>query len=194
MDVLNRAYIGVRLSPSLQQQLVQVQTSLRHRAGSDAVRWIPPAEMLLTIMTLGELSVASLQNIARQLPPILANYATMELCVEGLVGQPNNLQPRFVSCGLTGDVEQLTRMHNELEMRLKPFLQSYESKPFQPLISLGRIKMESEQSRTDLGRAIKMAHLGQVAPLSVSTVELLRIASTGAGPTFMPIESYQLRQ
>jgi len=123
---------------------------------------------------------------------MIGTFPPLKLSLEGLTGAPSNLQPRFIGTGITGDVAQLTTIHNQLEAKLLPVLRDYQAKPFQPRVDLGRIKIESEQNRTALGRAIKMAQLGTVATFDVPAIELLRNVTTTSGPSLELIKSYSL--
>lgn len=157
------------------------------------VRWIPPNELQLTIMALGELTAATLQQIQGLAGQIVPAYPRMTLCIEGLGGTPNNIQPRFLWCGVTGGIDALSRLQQALEGRFAPLLRDYQVKPFQPHLDLGRIRIESEQNRTALGRAIKMAQVGVVGDVPVNAIELLRSETTNLGPTLVALASYPLQ-
>jgi len=192
MDALNRTFIGVRLPLSLLPKVAEIQQVIRYRAGADVVRWIPNQELQLTVMALGELSLPIVEQVQRIAGPMFGLFPQLKLNLEGLVGAPSNLQPRFIGAGITGDVAALTTIHNQLEAKLIPILREYQAKPFQPHVDLGRIKIESEQNRTALGRAIKMAQLGQVASFDVPALELMRTVTSAAGPSLELIKSYPL--
>lgn len=192
MDALNRTYIGIRLPSSLYPKIAELQTSIRQKGGSDVVRWIPNTELQITVMALGEVSLPNLEQIQRIVGPMFALFRPLCISLEGLVGAPNNLQPRFLSMGVTGDVAELTAIHNQLEAKLLHILRDYAAKPFQPHMDLGRIKIESEQNRTALGRALRMLQIGCLATIEVPALELLRATSSTMGPTLELIQSYRL--
>jgi len=192
MDDLNRTFVGIRLPADVQSKLAEVQQVVRHRAGSDVVRFANPHELQLVILALGELTVATLDQVHRTITPLLPQFRPFELTVDGLGGSPSMLQPRFVWAGIGGDVAELTKLHNIIEANLISILRDYHARPFQPHIDLGRMKIESEQNRTALGRAIKMSQVGYVASLNVSSIETFRSTATPAGPTLEPITIYRL--
>src|SRR2546421_11617611 len=192
MDALNRTFIAIRVPLSLLPKIAEVQQTIRYRAGADVVRWIPNPELQIVVMALGEVSLPSLEQIQRIIGPMMGTFPPLKLALEGLVGSPSNLQPRFIAVGVTGDVPALTNIHNQLEAKLLPVLRDHVTKPFQPHVDLGRIKIESEQNRTALGRAIKMAQLGNVASFDVNAIELLRNVTTATGPSLELIKSYSL--
>ena len=192
MDALNRTFIGIRLPHTLLPKIGEIQQVIRYRAGADVVRWIPNPELQILVMPLGELTLPTLQQIQQIIGPIIASCPPLTLNLEGLIGTPSNLQPRFIGAGITGDVAPLIAVQKQLEARLIPLLRDYQAKPFQPHVDLGRIKIESEQNRTALGRAIKMAQLGNVATFDVPAIELLRNVTSVAGPSLDLVKSYAL--
>jgi 2'-5' RNA ligase len=192
MDMLNRSSIGLKMPPEVQQALADVQVQIRRKAGAELVRWTPPSELCLTMLTLGELTPPTLARIAATIGPIIIRYPALQLGLEGLGGSPTTLQPRFIWAGVSGDLSSLFQLHGELERAVKGVLPEYEPITFEPQVPLGRLKQQSEQDRTALGRAIRVAAVGQIAPLTIEAIELLRYAVTTAGPTLVPVESYRL--
>lgn len=192
MQELNRVSIGFRVPPDVQQKLADAQLALKHKGGGDVVRWVPPSELQLTIMHLGEISLYALEQVKTAIGSSLAVYHQMNLNLEGLAGSPNNLQPRFVWTAVTGDVEELTKIHNHLERLLMHLLREYNAKPFVPHLDLGRIKIESEHNRTALGRAIKMVAMGMIGSFRVDKIELMRAVTTSAGPSLELLQAYPL--
>jgi 2'-5' RNA ligase len=71
-----------------------------------------------------------------------------------------------------------------------PLLPNYQAKGFQGHVDLGRIKIESEQNRTALGRAIKMSPTGCIWRQQVTQFELFRSTTTSMGPQLVTDASY----
>ena len=192
MEELNRTFIGIRLSQDVQSKLGETQLTLRHKAGSDVLRFNPPATIQIVIIPLGELLVGTFDQVRRTLPNLVSQLRPFQLAVEGLGGTPSNLQPRFVWAGLTGDINQLVALHNTLENGLRPMLPNDQPKPFVPHIDIARIKIESEQNRTTVGRALRMLQIGCLANLNVSQIELFRSTTSAAGPELVSEGTFAL--
>lgn len=182
MQELNRTFVGIRLPGETQQKLAEIQMTIRHKAGSDVVRFNNTAELQLVLIPLGELTVLSFDNVKKALPAVATQFQPFSITIEGLGGTPSNLQPRFVWAGIGGAVDDVIRLHNTLERSLMPMLPGYQAMPFKPHVDLGRMKVESEANRTALGRAIRMAQIGLIAELRVSQFELFRSTATTLGP------------
>ncbi|MEQ1932613.1 MAG: hypothetical protein ABL962_01855, partial [Fimbriimonadaceae bacterium] len=134
MDVLNRCALVIRLPAELERALGEVQINVRKRAGGDLVRWTPTTELVLTLVSLGEISAGQIVQIDATVGPIIQRFGRMKFALDGLGGSPTNLQPRFVWAAATGDVEPLTRLTAELERALAPLLRNHEVKDFEARI------------------------------------------------------------
>lgn len=193
MDILNRCALAIRLPAEIQQTLGEAQIQIRRRAGGDLVRWTPVTELVLTIVSLGELGPGQIVQVDQTVRPMIAQCPCLDLNLSGLGGSPTNLQPRYVWIGVGGQVETLTKLHNWLEPALTPILPDHEAREYQATVPLGRLKQESEQNRSALGRALRVAGVDQIGSFRATEVEMIRYAATGAGVTLLTVNSYPLR-
>ena len=191
MGPLVRCFIGIRIPDSFWPKLQETQMQIRRKAANDVCRWNGQAEMLLTLCALGEQQWQTVQRASGAVGPICAKYAALTLRLEGLQGLPNNNQPRFVYVGVAGDTDALRRLREEIARALGPLLPPTE-KEFEPRIMLGRLKVESEQARTALGRALRMSPAESVGEWKAGDVQLLRTDATTAGVTYQTIEKFTL--
>jgi 2'-5' RNA ligase len=192
MQELNRAFVGIRLPAAAQQKLAETQLTLRHKAGSDVLRFSSTEEMHIVLMSLGELNMATFEMVKGTLPKAAAGFKPFAITIEGLGGTPSNLQPRFIWAGIGGNVAELTRLHNETERWMLQVARSYQPTPFKAHVDLGRIKTESEANRTALGRALRMTQVGVIFDLQVSQIELFRSTATTQGPHLVSYGTYAL--
>jgi 2'-5' RNA ligase len=192
MDILNRCSIVIRIPAELQADLAELQLQIRRRAGADLVRWTPSNELVLTLLSLGEIGVGQMAQIAATLPTIASRHRALDLQLEGLGGSPNNLQPRLLWVGVGGDVLGLAQLQQAIEHAVAPLVPHQELRQFQAQVPIGRLKQESEANRSALGRAVRMAQIGSVGAFTAPAVELIRMAATSAGPTIVTVESFAL--
>ncbi len=192
MDALNRCSLVVRLSAELQSAIGEAQLQIRKRAGADLVRWTPTHELVFPLVSLGEISVGQVAQVAATVGPIVAQYPSGQVALEGLGGTPNNLQPRSLWIGMSGDLSGLERFAQELECAVMPIVPHHESRPLQSHIPIGRLKQESESTRSALGRAVRVAQIGSMGVLPIREVELIRMASTSTGPTIVTVQAFPL--
>lgn len=192
MDLLNRASIALRLPEDVGQALAEVQKTIRWRAGADGMRWTPVSEMHVSIVSLGEVSMSAFMRVREAVAPEFAKFGPIKLRVVGVGGSPTNLQPRFLWAGLEGELEKLKFVHERIEWVVKPLCPDHETRPFEPHIALGRLKTQEERERTALGRAIKIAAIGDIAEFTATHAELIRATVSTAGPTLVTEQSYKL--
>lgn len=190
MDVLNRTSLVLRLPAQVQEAVGEAQTQIRRKAGSDLVRWTPSAELVITLLSLGEISPGQIAQAMSLAGPVVARYPVPSVVLDGLGGSPTNLQPRYLWIGLGGDAPALTQMVQELERALLPILPGHEARGFQAHLPIGRIKQETEANRSSLGRAVRVAGIAEVASFRPSEVELVRASSTSMGPTLVTVQSF----
>lgn len=192
MDALNRCSLVIRLPADLQNAFGDAQMQIRKRAGADLVRWTPTTEFVFTLVSLGEISVVQIAQVAAMVGPIVAQYPRGQVALEGLGGSPNNLQPRTLWIGMAGDLTGLEQFAQELERAIMPIVPHHEARSLQAHIPIGRLKQESEANRSALGRAVRMAQIGSIGVLPIHEVELIRMATTSAGPTIVTVQAFPL--
>jgi 2'-5' RNA ligase len=191
MGPLVRCFIGIRIPDSFWPKLQETQMQIRRKAATDVCRWNNQNELLLTLCAIGEQQWGMVQRAVTVLAPVCARHSILNLRLEGLMGMPNNNQPRFVAVGVAGDVDPLRRLREDLARSVGPMLPPTE-KEFVPHVLLGRLKVESEQARTALGRAVRMSPVESLGEWQVSEIQLLRTDATTAGVQYQPIEKFAL--
>lgn len=192
MDALNRTSLVIRIPSDVQAALVDVQNQIRRRAGADLIRWTPATELVFTLVSLGEISVGQIAQLSATLGPVVAQFPTFDLSLEGVGGSPNNLQPRFLWAGLVAQGGGLDQLNQALERACAPIVPHHEARNVQAHVPIGRLKQESESNRSALGRAIRMAQIGAIGSFRADHVELARMATTSAGPTLVAVQQFPL--
>ncbi|MEA2551885.1 MAG: 2,3-cyclic 3-phosphodiesterase [Fimbriimonadaceae bacterium] len=191
MGPLVRCFVGIRIPHSFWPKLQETQMQIRRKTVQDVCRWHSQPELLLTLCALGEQQWDMVKRATTVLGPVCAKYPSLNLQLEGLQGLPNNNQPRFVAVGVTGDVDALKRLREEIARAVGPMLPPTE-KEFAPQVMLGRLKVESEQARTALGRSVRMSPPEVLGTWQAGSVEALRTEATSTGVMYHTIESFPL--
>ena len=94
-----RAFVAVRMSESVEESVAETIDELRHP--NDGVRWVPRANLHITLKFLGP-SVDShrLQQLTAGLRQLAAKTAPFELAAAGLGAFPDLEHPRAIWVGL----------------------------------------------------------------------------------------------
>ncbi|MBS1718341.1 MAG: hypothetical protein JSS72_11480 [Armatimonadetes bacterium] len=192
MDALNRVVIGVKAPAEVGRKVEEVQLLYKRRLMGEQMRWTVSSELVLTLVTLGELRVDQIARAGALLEPVLQGVPKMTFRVDGLTGTPNVLQPRFLEAILKGPVEELSAFQKRLMGAMVPVIGVQETKPWLPTFTIGRLSKEAEQSRLNLGRVLKTVPAGDMGEFPINEICLLQYASSGAGVTVSPIRSFPL--
>lgn len=191
MGPLVRCYVGIRIPPTFWPKIQETQLNVKRKTVMDVSRWIGQNEILLSLCNLGEQQWDMVKRATSVLGPICAKAAPLNLRLEGLQGLPNNNQPRYVAANVQGDVQRLRILREEIARALAPMLPATE-REFVPNVVLGRLKMESEQARTALGRAVRMIPAEVIGSWTADSVEVLRTDTAAMGVIYQTIERFPL--
>jgi len=191
MGPLVRCFIGIRIPHTLWPKIQETQVQIRKKAATDVCRWSGQNDILLTLCALGEQPWDMVQRAVGAIRPVCDRYAPLNLNLEGLQGIPNNNQPRYVAVQAGGDLDALKRLREEIARAIGPLLPASE-KEFVPNVVLGRLKAESEQGRTALGRAVRMTPPENLGTWTANEVQLLRTDATSTGVQYQVIEKFGL--
>ena len=173
MIELARLTIGVRLPASFTPTLQELQTTIRRKAIVD-MRWVAHTEFILPLIILGEVSPGVLPRLEATISEVCAKSQPIHLNLKGLVGLPNQVQPRYACVGLEGDTAGFEAFHGKLVQALAPVIHLPEGRLYQPMITLGRLRQESEQTRVALGRGMRVIQPPEIGTLVFDHLDLLK--------------------
>ncbi len=136
-----RIFIAVPLSTEVRALLNEIQDRLRS-FGAD-VKWTAVPGIHLTLKFLGEMDPADLPRLATSLREASSSARPFELRLCGLGGFPDLRHPRVLWCGLAGDIPQLESLQKNVERACLDVGFPREERPFQPHLTLGRVRGKS---------------------------------------------------
>jgi 2'-5' RNA ligase len=179
-----RAFIAIELDDAVRTAVAEVLRSLRTGPGGDAVRWVPPENLHVTLRFLGDIAPAQVPAIAGVLGEVAAGQRPFQLRLGRVAGFPSARRPRVVSCqvGPRAPLEQLAQAVERAVVKLgfEP-----EKRRFRPHLTLGRVR----------GRA----HPAVTAPVTaagesqcVDAIALFRSRLGRSGATHTPLERIAL--
>ena len=110
MDTL-RAFIAIELPEEARRNLDEVEKRFQSLIGDSArraVRWVPSANMHLTLKFLGEMPKANVQPLVDMLEAATARSAAFDFTIEGTGAFPNTRRPRVIWAGANAPSELLS--------------------------------------------------------------------------------------
>jgi RNA 2',3'-cyclic 3'-phosphodiesterase len=136
-----RTFIAVPLSMEARALLSELQAKMRS-FGAD-VRWTAISSIHLTLKFLGEIEPAELPRLVTLLRAASASEPSFTLSLRGLGGFPNLRNPRVFWCGLEGELQPLASLQQKVEQACLVAGFAPEERPFQPHLTLGRVRGKS---------------------------------------------------
>ncbi|MCP5096660.1 MAG: RNA 2',3'-cyclic phosphodiesterase [Chloroflexi bacterium] len=174
-----RAFIGIHLPKSVQDALLTVRRQLSAQLPVRSVRWVQPDRMHLTVRFLGDTAVSHLSQIAAGLDQICASQTAMQLQLSELGCFPSQRRPRVIWAGLVGDVPKLQIVRTAIDEMLLPLGWEKDKRPFNPHLTLGRVKEPYKVAR------VKWESEVEQAILAVTAVHLIESQLKPSGPEYI---------
>jgi 2'-5' RNA ligase len=147
-----RVFIAAELSADVVAAAAAAGAELRRRLeradAADGIRWIPPANMHLTVWFLGEVSEPRVAAILQALSPPLPMPA-FDVHVAGFGVFPPSGAPRVIWMGVTRGLAELSHAHDLLTERLVPWGFAPDVRAYSAHLTLARIKDGRGDGRGD---------------------------------------------
>ena len=200
-----RLFVAVDLDSERQEAIARAMAGLRRAAGpagwDRAARWVSPRNLHLTIRFIGDLDEAAGTRVAEAMAASIA-VPPFEVVLEGAGVFPPRGAPRVLWIGVERGADDLVRLSDVVEARLRPAGVAPETRPFSPHLTIARFRDRERGGRSDrpgpavlrgtrLADAIASVHVA-AGPLPVRSVTLYQSRLTPAGPEYSPLVSTPL--
>jgi 2'-5' RNA ligase len=142
----------------------------------------------ITLRFLGEIPESMTEKVADLVRTI--SFQSLVLSFEGVGVFPAPSRPSVVWVGIDGDVPSLLNVFSELEKGLSSLGFDKERRPFQPHLTLCRVKSGRNRSQLiDAVKSMEGKHFGQ---LRVDRIRLKKSVLTRAGPVYSTLAESRL--
>jgi 2'-5' RNA ligase len=187
-----RLFVACEVPDDMRETIGETIETLRKKSGQ-AVRWIRPDGVHVTLKFLGEVPTKKLPAVKLAIQEAVVGHAPFELEFSniGTFGGREGLRLMWV--GIAGDVLRLEALVRAVNAALAVVGFEPERRPFRPHLTLGRVKDEiSTRHRAEIEVAVGKS---TVPPVSWRTaqVSLMRSRLTTAGATYEVIATFPLR-
>lgn len=190
-----RAFIAIKLPEGVQQQLDLLEKQMQEQAGEAGqriVRWVPAANMHLTLKFLGEVSAANLQALDGMLRGEALRYQPFEMTVGQLGAFPNLRRPRVIWAG-TQAPETLNQLQKAIDAGTRQLGYLEEERPFSPHLTLGRISQNARPADVALlAEALSKINVGELGRFTVERFHLFRSELQPTGAIYTILFTYPL--
>lgn len=187
-----RVFIAIKLPSDVQTYVGAVTADLAAQVDTGLVRWVTPDRLHLTLRFLGDTAVSQLPELCQMLDGVGAQQRPFQMNLTQLGAFPNQRRPRVIWLGLGGETAVLTSLKQQLDQALLPGGWAVEKRPFQPHLTIGRVKDRGAGQQVTVGQQIKwQARVGQLA-IPVTAVYLIESQLRPDGPYYTTRHTAQL--
>ncbi len=187
-----RAFIAIDLSPEIQKCLEELLKSYRSQLLNIPVRWVPAANIHLTLKFLGDVSLANLNLLTEMIQGEISNHHQFDISVGGSGAFPNTRQPRVVWVGVEAPAE-LANIQNGIEQATARLGYAREERAFSPHLTLGRVSRNAtSQDVKAISKVLETTRVGFLGATCVEKVFLYRSDLQPTGAVYTQIFSSSL--
>lgn len=189
-----RAFLAAELPDRLRERLAVVQQDLRRRLDESGrngrIVWVQPASIHLTVKFLGDMEDGLIDPLRDALAPLAAERLPLTMPLERLGVFPHPQQPRVVWAGPFAEWERspeaarLMEFHRVVEERCHLFGFLPEAKPWNPHITLARIKGGDRPVGHVLAQRDILDRPVALGPLTIASLALMTSELRPGGPVY----------
>jgi 2'-5' RNA ligase len=162
-----RLFVALHFESGIRDPLGAVLGSLRLEDSAHQVKWVDPAAIHLTLRFLGEVPEARVSELGQEFEAAIASRPAPVVALGRVGAFPDLRRPRVLWVGLATEGPALLDLQAAVEAVAVRAGWEPEGRPFQPHLTLGRV-------RTDQG--------GRAAKLEPGLLEALNRTRIEAGP------------
>jgi len=177
---LIRSFLAIELPKPILGKIEEVQGDLRSTHAD--VRWVSPEKIHLTLKFFGNIEESRIDLIFKSIEEPVRDALPFSVRVEGVGAFPSLKNPRVVWMGLDDGKERLVSLQKQLEDCLEKIGFEPEDRPFQPHLTLGRMK--STQGKEELVRGMEKYREEEFGAFQVERVVLFKSELRPSGPIY----------
>jgi 2'-5' RNA ligase len=193
-----RAFVALELDQDLKRAIGQAQTQakdrLNRRLAVDArIQWVKPDSIHLTLKFLGDIVETDLDSMREALAARIGAIPRFSVETGGLGVFPDLRAPRVIWIGLHDRSGVLSRLAAEVEATLVGLGFPPERRPFNPHLTLARIKDKSREVGQALAASGAIEGGETVGSLPVASVSLMKSDLQPSGSVYTRLWEVPLR-
>jgi len=177
-----RAFIAVEIPLEIHKAIESKTAPLRAILNSSLVRWVPTANIHLTLKFLGDVSPAYVELLTQMLSLEVSQHPVFEIQFGGLEAFPNSTRPRVIWIGIQAPAG-LEALQHGIEAAVATLGYPSEKRPFSPHLTIGRVKQNAGSTGMQKIRTtLEETQVGLLGSAQVTAVHLFKsdLKPTGA--------------
>ena len=193
-DQLIRAFIALEPGEDNLPGLIATITRLGSGPQGDAVRWVRPENLHVTLRFLGNIPESSVEPLQEAVSAETWDLPAFDLSIGPAGLFPRGRRPRVVAAALLPE-QPLAELAQATERGVRKAGLPGEERTFRPHLTLGRIRRNAPRSLVELGESLARVNdeaNTPAAPHRVTQVSLYRSDLKPDGPVYSVLWSTQL--
>ena len=179
-----RSFIAIELPEEAKEGLARLRKELE-RDEHRFVKWVDPKGIHLTLKFLGNIPSERVTEITEAVQKAAQGISPFLLEISGLGAFPSLKQVRVFWVGITGEVDKLSKLQQDIDSALTVLGFAREERPFTPHLTLARIREgTSPPQRRSFGELVGSTAFEDKYPVQVRAVRLMRSQLTPAGAVY----------
>ena len=146
----------------------------------------------MTLKFLGDVPSAALDDIRSATEAAVIGTGPFDMRAVGLGCFPNARRPRVIWIGLDGQQDALHSLRDRIEASVSPLGFPTEKRPFNPHLTLGRVKSSNAGEVSTVGRVIEGASASELARWTAQTVSIIQSTLKPDGAVYTALATYDL--
>jgi RNA 2',3'-cyclic 3'-phosphodiesterase len=188
-----RLFVAIELPEATLRALVDTTVALRRAVPGDAVRWVRPEAIHLTLQFLGETDEARLPLIHTSLRMAVRGDVPFDVAPSGVGSFGGRVNLRVVWVGLGDDGGALTRLAERVQASMEPLGYAREQRAFNGHLTLGRVRDgASRDERARLHDALARFVAPPIPSFHVQRVSLMQSTLGRGGAVYEQLGAYPL--
>lgn len=167
----------------------KIVSSLKSELINENIKWTNPDNIHITLVFLGDTEEEKIKPIAAKLKEKCEGFGKFELILKGSGVFKNLHDPRIIWTGIEHS-EKLIQLNESIINGLKNEGFEIESRPFNPHLTLGRIKTLKDKS--GLKSLIEKYQNTEIQKVSVNEIILYESILLQSGPVYKPLRKFSL--
>lgn len=184
---MKRVFIGLKIEPG--EMLKEVFFSLKAGLSAEKIKWTDLANIHLTLVFLGDTGEDKIPQLYSMLKEKCEGWGKFDLILKGAGVFRSMSDPRILWVGIERS-DSLLQLNKVISDGLKSLDITVEDRPYNPHLTLGRIKHIS--NKDSLNSHLKKYQNTAFQTVNVNEVILYESILLQAGPLYKPLEKVSL--
>lgn len=187
-----RLFVACEVPPDVQRTIAGIMENLKP-SSREAVRWVRPEGVHVTLKFLGEVQQKKLPAIKMALQEAVMRHSpfNLEISSIGTFGGREGLRTMWM--GIAGDVLRLEALVRDVNLALSVVGFEPERRPFRPHLTLGRVKDSvPTRQRAEIEVDVGKIHVPEVEWRN-SHISLMRSRLAPGGAQYDVLATFPLR-